>query len=111
LTVPSGITAQYFFTSSIANGTDWPDVQTFLAPIAPSKFLIDLFGRAFSVKKEVFEEVMGPLDGSDGFILLSMLVRPKSRGQVTLGDKNPFSDPLIGKLFTFHRIGPALIYF
>lgn len=95
------MTGQFFYTSSNVKGVDWPDVQSFMIPLAPSKAMADGFLRAMSLKKEYYDEVVGPAYGRDGFVMFQLLVRPKSKGEVTLKDKNPFSDPLIGEYYNY----------
>jgi len=96
MTAPLAMTGQFFHSSTKVKGNGWPDIQAFFVPVSPSKLLVEIFGRAFSIKEEVFAEMIDPHHGKDGFVLLTTLVRPKSRGELTLKDKNPFSDPLIG---------------
>jgi len=102
------MTGQFFHTSTKVKEKDWPDIQAFFVPIAPSNFLIEIFGRAFSIKKEAFTEMIQPHHGKDGFAILTVLVRPKSRGELTLKDKNPFSDPLISKSIRSLMISPFI---
>jgi len=101
LTAPSALIGQGFFSSSDAqdSGRDWPNIQMFFLPMAPSKGVRESFARGLRLVSgnEILKELMDPHHGKDGFSLLPLLVRPKGRGEVTLKDKNPFSDPLIGE--------------
>lgn len=74
---------------------DRPDIQLFLASFADSSDG-GLFGkRASGITDEYYGEVYEKILYKDAFMILPLLLRPKSRGKIVLKDKNPSSHPLI----------------
>jgi len=74
---------------------DRPDVQLFLASFADSSDG-GLFGkRASGISDDYYAEVYEKLIFKDAFMILPLVMRPKSRGSILLRDKNPHSHPLI----------------
>lgn len=74
---------------------DWPDVQLFLASFADSADG-GMFGkRASGISDDYYAEVYEQMLYKDAFMILPLLMRPKSRGRILLRDKNPLSHPLI----------------
>lgn len=74
---------------------DWPDVQFFMASFADSSDG-GMFGkRASGISDDYYAEVYEQILFKDAFMILPLLMRPKSRGKILLRDKNPKSHPLI----------------
>lgn len=74
---------------------DWPDVQFFLASFADSADG-GMFGkRASGISDDYYAEVYEQMLYKDAFMILPLVMRPKSRGRILLKDKNPLSHPLI----------------
>lgn len=74
---------------------DRPDVQLFLASFADSSDG-GMFGkRASGVSDDYYAEVYEKILFKDAFMILPLLMRPKSRGKILLSDANPTSYPLI----------------
>ena len=74
---------------------DRPDVQLFAASFADSSDG-GLFGkRASGISDDYYAEVYEQILFKDAFMILPLLLRPKSRGRILLRDKNPQTPPLI----------------
>jgi glucose 1-dehydrogenase (FAD, quinone) len=74
---------------------DRPDVQFFMASFADSSDG-GLFGkRASGISDDYYAEVYENVLFKDAFMILPLLLRPKSRGKILLRDANPRSHPLI----------------
>lgn len=74
---------------------DRPDVQLFLASYADSSDG-GLYGkRASGVTDDYYAEVYEKIIFKDAFMILPLLLRPKSRGKILLRDKYVNSHPLI----------------
>lgn len=74
---------------------DRPDVQLFLASYADSSDG-GMFGkRGSGISDNYYAEVYENIVFKDAFMILPLLMRPKSRGRILLKDKNPESHPLI----------------
>lgn len=74
---------------------DRPDVQLFAASFADSSDG-GMFGkRASGISDDYYAEVYEQILFKDAFMILPLLLRPKSRGRILLKDKNPRTPPLI----------------
>jgi glucose 1-dehydrogenase (FAD, quinone) len=74
---------------------DRPDIQLFLASFADSSDG-GLFGkRASGISDDYYADVYEKILFKDAFMILPLLIRPKSRGRILLRDANPRSHPLI----------------
>lgn len=74
---------------------DWPDVQLFMASFADSSDG-GLFGkRGSGISDDYYAEVYEKILFKDAFMILPLLMRPKSRGRILLKDKDPATYPLI----------------
>jgi choline dehydrogenase len=51
--------------------------------------------RVFGIKSDLYNAVYKPIENNDTWMVLPMLMRPRSKGRIMLKDKNPFHKPLI----------------
>ncbi|CAG7730947.1 unnamed protein product, partial [Allacma fusca] len=98
LSIAFGLVAQGFLCSeSIRNNSikcDWPDIQIYLSPISYFSLSNKIMTRASNFEPEILSSI-NPETEKEGFHFLVSLVRPHSKGEITLKDKDPFSLPLI----------------
>jgi glucose dehydrogenase (acceptor) len=74
---------------------DRPDIQLFLASFADTSDG-GMFGkRASGISDDYYAEMFEKFVYKDAFMILPLLMRPKSRGKILLRDSNPRSQPLI----------------
>lgn len=74
---------------------DRPDVQLFMASFADNSDG-GLFGkRGSGISDDYYAEVYEKILFKDAFMILPLLMRPKSRGRILLKDKDPETYPLI----------------
>lgn len=74
---------------------DRPDIQLFMAAVSDGSDG-GLYGkRGSGLSDEYYAEVYEKMVYKDSFMILPLLLRPKSRGRILLKDKNPNSHPLI----------------
>ena len=66
-----------------------------------SRAIVDL-STTFKVKEEYLESLLLDLQGTEGFGLAAVLVRPKSIGELKLKDNNPNSPPIINPRYLQH---------
>lgn len=92
--IPGGTEALAFFdTTDLRNQNGWPDLELlFVAATASSE---PTFRKNFGLTDEVYNEVFKITEGKDGYTLLPMIMRPKSRGRVFLRSSNPLKSPFI----------------
>ncbi len=91
------ITSQAFISTSQVKqtGIDWPDVQLYIVAIGNSVAGAMTLAQAQNYKQDILDKMFEPVLGTDGFVILNTLGRPKSVGEITLHDKNPLSNPKI----------------
>lgn len=74
---------------------DRPDVQIFFSSLADTSDG-GLFGkRASGMSDDYYAEVYERILFQDAFMIIPLVMRPKSRGRILLRDSNPESHPLI----------------
>lgn len=102
--MPNALHSQLFYSSASVrkSGVDWPDIQGFFAPAGTQDVLAKSISRGQNIREEVLYPLLEPHFGRDSFVILVGLVRPKSRGNVRLQDKNPLSRPLIDPHYLEH---------
>ena len=97
----SGVQACGFIASNYSNqrynprDTIWPDIQLLLFGLPVHKQGPALFGELFNLRADVSERFYRPVAGKDSFHIMSIIARPKSRGQIQLASRNPHESPLI----------------
>ena len=72
---------------------EWPDLQTFFSG-AHNTFMKAGLTELFNLKEQVVEKYLDKYEGQDRLTLANMLVRPYSRGTVTLQSDDPLT-PLL----------------
>lgn len=103
-TCPLMITSQAFISTSQVSraGVDWPDVQLYIVAVGNSIAGAMTLSEAQNYRKDFLDKVFEPYVGTDGFVILNTLGRPKSVGEITLKDKNPMSHPNIDPHYLEH---------
>nr|XP_053648460.1 glucose dehydrogenase [FAD, quinone]-like [Cherax quadricarinatus] len=80
----------------------WPEFQYLFFSGTPAAdaglVLTDLLG----FRRDFFQQYFGPIKGKDGFNILPLLARQKSRGTVRLRSGDPHESPLIDPNFLSH---------
>jgi len=93
-TVPGGAEALAFAVSDGPESTDGhPDLELLLVSGLYSSH--ELMPKLCGMRAGVYDAVYRATEGVDGFTVLPMVMRPKSRGRVRLRDADPFHHPLI----------------
>ncbi|XP_049839992.1 glucose dehydrogenase [FAD, quinone]-like isoform X1 [Schistocerca gregaria] len=88
--------AMAFISTKYSNAsTDWPDVQLFLASYGDNTDG-GLFGkRAAGLHDDVYAAVFEPVLYRDSYSVLPLVLRPRSRGAVTLRSRDPLQLPRV----------------
>ncbi|CAG7834616.1 unnamed protein product [Allacma fusca] len=99
LTVAAGTVAQGFLCSeNILNNNskkcEWPDLQVYFSPFSYFRMVNSMVGRAMNFNQELLEEINPPTE-KEGFHFLVSVVRPSSKGEITLKSNDPFALPII----------------
>ncbi|XP_077298956.1 glucose dehydrogenase [FAD, quinone]-like [Arctopsyche grandis] len=94
LSLPSGVEGIAFVKTSVSEEEfDYPDIELLVGPLslATQRSQNNLSG----VKVDYFEEAFGDLTDEETFSIAPMLFHTRSKGQITLKDKNPFHWPQV----------------
>lgn len=93
-TIPGGTEALGFIDLENPRDPDGhPDLELLLtsSTLAGDETLKENFG----IKDNIFDTVYKPIRGRDGFMIFPMVLRPKSKGRVSLKNTNPQTPPNI----------------
>ena len=104
MATPLGGTHHGFINTSKVRqtGVDWPDIQMyFFITSVYSNYGKDL-SWMFSLDPKHINSLMEPLQGKNSFGMGTVLVRPKSVGEIRLRNSNPFSKPIIDPHYLEH---------
>ncbi|XP_060806681.1 glucose dehydrogenase [FAD, quinone]-like [Amyelois transitella] len=94
LSAPSGTEAIAFFDTKNPHDDDgYPDLE--LLFVGGSLVSQPTYKEAFAIDNRVYEQVYGPIQASDTWMVFPMLLLPQSRGRIMLRDKNPYKKPII----------------
>ncbi|XP_027836764.2 glucose dehydrogenase [FAD, quinone]-like [Aphis gossypii] len=93
-TIPGGTEALIFADADRPNSTDGrTNLELLLVTGLYSSY--ELLPKLCGMTSEVYNAVYRETDVMNGFMVLPMVMRPKSKGRVWLRDANPFHHPLI----------------
>jgi choline dehydrogenase len=96
-----GAEALTFFDSENPTHIDgYPDVE--LLFLGTSIGSLPAIRKVFGISDYVYELVYKPIEKQHSWMLVPIILRPKSRGRVKLSDNNPFHKPLIFPNFFEH---------
>ncbi|XP_067009423.2 glucose dehydrogenase [FAD, quinone] [Anabrus simplex] len=90
LTNPGGAEVLAFIASD--NGTT-PDIELVFGPGALSGDFAGSLRRALGITDEFYQKVYAPIAGRDAWSVVPVLLKPRSRGRVSLNNNDPFSPP------------------
>lgn len=96
LTTLGGVEGLAFVKTKFANMTDdWPDIEIHVISGSPTSDDGTTFRRVQGFSDLMWHSVYLPYLSFDTFSLFPVLLRPKSRGQITLRSSNPQHPPII----------------
>ncbi|KOX71153.1 Glucose dehydrogenase [acceptor] [Melipona quadrifasciata] len=110
LTVLGGVETFGFINTKYANASDdFPDLGLlFLTGSLNSDNGRNLW-RIFGIKRESYDAMFNELGENDTWIVIPMLLRPKSRGVIELRSDDPFDHPLIYPNYLDHPLDVATL--
>ncbi|XP_030751964.1 glucose dehydrogenase [FAD, quinone]-like [Sitophilus oryzae] len=96
-TIPGGAEALAFVKTKYASKSndDYPDMELVLGAGGLNGDVIGGFRALLGIPQKFFDSVYAPLIGRPSFSIAPVLLRPKSRGRVSLKDSNPLHWPVI----------------
>jgi choline dehydrogenase len=94
ISIPGGCEALAFYDlKDPTNPQGYPDIELLFqgGSIVSEQTLRENFG----IRNDLYDAVYKPIENRDTWMVLPMLMRPKSKGRIMLKDRNPFHKPLI----------------
>ncbi|XP_072759249.1 glucose dehydrogenase [FAD, quinone]-like [Anoplolepis gracilipes] len=74
---------------------DYPDIELLFSTISLATDTFGVFNDIFAISKEFHKEVYSGYEDFDSFTIIPVLLRPKSRGRITLRNTDPLDSPII----------------
>lgn len=74
---------------------DYPDVELVLGASSLAGDIIGAYRGLLGLTEEFYEEVYGGYVGANAFTIVPVLLRPKSRGRLTLRSRDPTHQPIL----------------
>ncbi|XP_064470524.1 glucose dehydrogenase [FAD, quinone]-like [Ornithodoros turicata] len=103
LTVNAGVEIQAFFKSALAMPeNDRPDTQAFLVSLSPATAEAELGSRALGIRQDVYDAYYRPNRDKFCFMIVPIVLRPASRGSVTLRSANYEDSPVVDPRYFSH---------
>ncbi|XP_045771213.1 glucose dehydrogenase [FAD, quinone]-like isoform X2 [Maniola jurtina] len=95
LAAPTGTEAIAFIdTKDLQHNSDgYPDLE--LLFVAGSIVSQPAYKHVFAIDEHLYDVVYKPINNRHTWMVFPMILRPKSRGRITLKNNNPFEKPLI----------------
>ncbi|KAI8442279.1 hypothetical protein MSG28_005839 [Choristoneura fumiferana] len=94
ISAPSGTEAIAFIDTKNPNNDDgYPDLE--LLFVGGSLVSQPSYKQAFAIDDQIYDEVYGPIQDRDTWMVFPMLLLPESKGRIMLRTKNPYKKPLI----------------
>lgn len=94
ITIPGGVEALAFLDTEQPGSVDgYPNLELLL--VSGLFSTNEAFHTICGLRTELYNKVYRPTENMDGFMVLPMIMRPKSKGRLWLKDANPFHYPLI----------------
>ncbi|XP_022209537.2 glucose dehydrogenase [FAD, quinone] [Drosophila obscura] len=102
-TIPGGAEAFAFVrTPSSSHAKDYPDMELVLGAGSLSGDRFGTMRNLLGITDEFYETMFGDLQSRETFGLVPVLLRPKSRGRISLRSRNPFHWPRMEPNFMEH---------
>ncbi|XP_042890206.1 glucose dehydrogenase [FAD, quinone]-like [Penaeus japonicus] len=96
LTVLGGVEGIAFVKTKFTNYTDdWPDIEFHFISGSPASDGGRQIRKVHGLSEKVWQQMFKPISFRDSWSVYPMLLRPKSRGYITLRSDSPFDKPLI----------------
>ncbi|XP_047475749.1 glucose dehydrogenase [FAD, quinone]-like [Penaeus chinensis] len=96
LTVLGGVEGIAFVKTKFTNYTDdWPDIEFHFISGSPASDGGRQIRKVHGLSEKVWQQMFKPISFRDSWSVYPMLLRPKSRGYITLRSASPFDKPYI----------------
>ncbi|XP_012274565.1 glucose dehydrogenase [FAD, quinone] [Orussus abietinus] len=96
MTTLGGVECYAFVNTKFANGSgSYPDIQMHMAPASISSDAGVQVRKILGLTNELYDAVYRPIANRDTWTIMPLLLRPRSRGTVTLKSSNPFHKAIV----------------
>jgi len=82
---------------------DYPDIELVLGASSLAGDISGSYRSLLGLTKEFYKEVFGDYKGFDSFMIVPVLLRPKSRGRLTLRSSDPLDSPIVDLNYYGHE--------
>nr|CAD7392756.1 unnamed protein product [Timema cristinae] len=110
LTSSVGLEVVAFINTKYANASDdWPDIEFMLSASSTNSDGGTQVRKAHGITQNYYDEVFGNITNLDVFGIFPMILRPKSRGYLKLGSRDPMVYPLLYHNYLTHPADIAVL--
>ncbi|XP_011860712.1 PREDICTED: glucose dehydrogenase [FAD, quinone]-like [Vollenhovia emeryi] len=85
------------------SGNDYPDIELVLGASSLAGDISGSYRGLLGLTEEFYNKVYGDYKGLDGFMIVPVLLRPKSRGRLTLRSNDPWDLPIVDMNYYDHE--------
>jgi len=82
---------------------DYPDIELVLGASSLAGDISGSYRSLLGLTEKFYKEVFGDYKGFDGFMIVPVLLRPKSRGRLTLRSSDPLDSPIVDLNYYGHE--------
>lgn len=82
---------------------DYPDIEILLAVSSLAGDVSGIYRSLLGLTDDFHKEVFSDYEGFDAFTLVPVLLRPKSRGRLTLRSSDPLDSPIVDVNYYDHE--------
>ncbi|XP_066960538.1 glucose dehydrogenase [FAD, quinone]-like isoform X2 [Macrobrachium rosenbergii] len=105
LTVLGGVEGIAFVKTKFVNQTeDWPDIEFHFISGSPASDGGRQIRKVHGLSERTWQQMFKPISFRDSWSVYPMLLRPKSRGYITLRSASPFDKPYITHNYLTHPL-------
>lgn len=93
----------YPYTNELLTEDDQPDIELVLGASSLAGEVTGVFRSLLGLTEEFSKDVYGDYKALDSFMIVPILLRPKSRGRVTLRSSDPLDPPIVNINYYDHE--------
>jgi len=82
---------------------DYPDIELVLGASSLTGDISGSYRSLLGLTEEFYKKVFGDYKGFDSFMIVPVLLRPKSRGRLTLRNSDPLDSPIVDLNYYGHE--------
>lgn len=95
ITVNQNVFKIYPYANASKMPNDYPDIELVLGVSSLAGDISGSYRGLLGLTDEFYEEVFSDYKGFDSFMIVPVLLRPKSRGRLTLRNNDPYNSPIV----------------